>query len=96
MTDSSQENDFEILGCRVKMRPEDSERDTARSVIRFVETEIAALKSARPQLSSTDVAVLVALKIATDKVKMESEFQSAILKLEGTLNKALAQLQEPT
>ena len=96
MADISQVNEIEILGCRVKTRPEDSDKDIADSVIRLVQKEVSELQKARPQLKSVDVAVLVALKIATEKVKMEQDFKSVILKIESSVESALSPMQSPS
>jgi cell division protein ZapA (FtsZ GTPase activity inhibitor) len=94
MTDLSQEIDVEVLGCRIKIRPEDNERDVARAVVQLVQKEVAELKKARPEMRSTDVAVLVALKMATEKVKLEQEFKTTVLRLEGSMEQAMSQLQQ--
>lgn len=93
MTDRGQENEVEILGCRVKTRPEDSDREIAQTVIAQVQNEVAELLKARPSMRQTDVAVLVALKMATEKVKLEQEFKTAVLRLEGSVEQAMSQLQ---
>lgn len=85
----SQEKEFEVLGCKVKYRPENNDDDDSKVVIDFVLREIEALKLSRPLLRDTDVAVLVALKIATEKTKLENEYKSNILKLEQSLESAL-------
>lgn len=96
MTDLSQVSEIEILGCRVKTRAEDSDNDIAESVIRLVQKEVLELQKARPQLKPADVAVLVALKIATEKVKMEQDFKSVILKIESSVENALSPMQSPS
>ncbi len=96
MTDLSQVSEIDILGCRVKTRPGDSDNDIADSVVRMVQKEVLELQKARPQLKSTDVAVLVALKIATEKVKMEQDFKSVILKIESSVESALSPMQSPS
>lgn len=93
MTDKGQENDFEILGCRIKSRPEDSDKEMVRTVVELVQSEVAELLRVRPNMRSTDAAVLVALKMATEKIKLETEFRSAILRLEGSMEQAMSQLQ---
>jgi cell division protein ZapA (FtsZ GTPase activity inhibitor) len=93
MTDRGQENEVEILGCRVKTRPEDDDREIAQTVIAQVQNEVAELLKARPSMRQTDVAVLVALKMATEKVKLEQEFKTAVLRLEGSVEQAMSQLQ---
>jgi cell division protein ZapA (FtsZ GTPase activity inhibitor) len=88
----SQEVEFSVLGCKVKYRPEQNESHIAKAVIDLVLAEIQQLKINRPQLRDTDVAVLVALKIAKEKLQLEEEYKGNILKLEGTLEKALESL----
>jgi cell division protein ZapA (FtsZ GTPase activity inhibitor) len=58
------------------------------------ESIIAAkqLKSKRPMLRDTDVAVLVALKIAMEKLELEDEYKNNIFKLEQSLETALGAL----
>ena len=84
----SQEVEFSVLGCKVKFKPEQNDSHIAKAVIDLVLAEIQQ----RPQLRDTDVAVLVALKMATEKLQLEDEYKGNILKLEGTLEKALESL----
>lgn len=92
MTIKGQENDIEILGCRIKTSSDDTDRDVAQAVISLVQNEVAELQKARPSMRSTDVAVLVALKMATEKVKLENEFKNTVLSLESSMEQALTQL----
>lgn len=85
----SQEKEFSVLGCKVKYRPEQNDSHIAKAVIDLVLSEIQDLKTKRPMLKDTDVAVLVALKIATEKMQLEDEYKSNILKLESSLESAL-------
>ena len=85
----SQEKEFNVLGCKVKYRPEQNDSHNAKAVIDLVLSEIQELKSKRPMLRDTDVAVLVALKMATEKIQIEDEYKSNILKLEASLETAL-------
>ncbi len=93
MTIKGQENDIEILGCRIKTSSDDNDRDVAQTVISLVQNEVAELQKARPSMRSTDVAVLVALKMATEKVKLENEYKNTVLSLESSMEQALTQLQ---
>lgn len=88
----SQEVEFSVLGCKVKYRPEQNDSHIAKAVIDLVLAEVQQLKTTRPQLKDTDVAVLVALKMATEKLQVEDEYKESILKLEGSLEKALESL----
>ncbi len=88
----SQEVEFSVLGCKVKYRPEQNDSHIAKAVIDLVLAEVQQLKTSRPQLKDTDVAVLVALKMATEKLQIEDEYKGCVLKLEGSLEKALESL----
>lgn len=85
----SQEKEFNVLGCKVKYRPEQNDSHTAKAVIDLVIREIEELKLKRPMLRDTDVAVLVALKMATEKMQIEDEYKTNILELEESLETAL-------
>lgn len=85
----SQEQEFNVLGCKVKYRPEQNDSHNAKAVIDLVMSEIQDLKMKRPLLRDTDVAVLVALKIATERMQIEDEYKTNILKLEESLETAL-------
>lgn len=85
----SQEVEFSVLGCKVKYRPEQNDSHIAKAVIDLVLSEVQDLKMKRPMLKDTDVAVLVALKMATEKMQLEDEYKTNILKLESSLESAL-------
>jgi|SRR5665647_23064 len=89
MTEKSQEVEFSVLGCKVKYRPEQNDNNIAKAVIDQVIAEVQQLKDSRPGLRDTDVAVLVALKLATEKRQLEDEYKSNIFKLEESLEAAL-------
>ncbi len=89
MTQTSQETEFNVLGCKVKYRPEQNDIHIAKAVIDLVIAEVAQLKASRPSLRDTDVAVLVALKIATEKLQLEDEYKNNFFKLENSLETAL-------
>lgn len=88
----SQEQEFNVLGCKVTVRPEQNDSHNAKAVIELVLREIEELRLKRPKLRDTDVAVLVALKLATDKLQLEDEYKENILKLEESLKTALQSL----
>lgn len=85
----SQEKEFDVLGCKVKYRPSLNDSHNAKAVIDLVLSEIQELKIKRPMLRDTDVAVLVALKLAAEKLDIEDEYKTNILKLEESLETVL-------
>lgn len=88
----SQEQEFDVLGCKVTYKPERNDSQIAKAVIELVLREIEELRIKRPKLRDTDVAVLVALKLATEKLHLEDEYKANILKLEESLEMALQRL----
>jgi cell division protein ZapA (FtsZ GTPase activity inhibitor) len=92
MTQMSQDVEFNVLGCKVRVRPDQNDSHNAKAVIDRVNAEIEHLKNSRPQLRDTDLAVLVALKIATEKMELEDEYKNTISKLEESLETALQAL----
>jgi cell division protein ZapA (FtsZ GTPase activity inhibitor) len=87
MTKMSQEIEYNVLGCKVRLRPDQTDNRHAKTVIDLVNSEIQELKTSRPMLRDTDLAVLVALKL-----QLEDEFKESLLKLEGSLETALQAL----
>lgn len=85
----SQDTEYNVLGCKVRVKPDQNESANAKAVVELVNAEILALKSNRPQLRDTDLAVLVALKMATEKLQLQDEYKQNILKLEESLETAL-------
>ena len=90
MAEERQEFEFDILGCRVKFRPTDSGLDEAKTVVDLVLGEIQKLKNAKPNLKDTDVAVLVALKIAQEKLQLETDCKNMILSVEEKLQSVVS------
>ncbi len=85
----SQEEEFNVLGCKVKYRPEQNDSQNSKAVIDIVLREVEDLKFKRPMLKDTDVAVLVALKLATERLQIEDEYRTNILRLEASLESVL-------
>lgn len=92
MTQLSQDIEYNVLGCKVRVRPDQNDSHNAKAVVDIVNAEIQQLKINRPQLRDTDVAVLVALKLATEKLQLEDEYKQNIFKLEESLETALQAL----
>ena len=92
----SQEIEYNVLGCKVRVRPDQNDSHNAKAVVDLINAEIQQLKISRPQLRDTDVAVLVALKIATEKMQLEDEYKQNIFKLEESLETALQALNVET
>ncbi len=89
MTQLNRESEFNILGCKVKVLPDSEDGQLASLVVGMVHDEIYQLRAARPGLKDTDVAVLIALKMAKEKLQLENEYRSNIERLESVLNQTV-------
>ena len=97
--DTKRDEEFIILGQKVRLGPRplnDEEENSLSSseVVEEVRDEINKIEEKSPGLSKLQVAVLVALKLGSDKLIMEKELQDNIHKLELTAKDALELINE--
>lgn len=88
--------EFDVLGFKVKVRPEENNGIPAERPIELVRQEARAIAKRFPQLDNGKVATLVALKIATDYLQLDQEFRKGIESLEDDAKAALALIQQVT
>jgi cell division protein ZapA (FtsZ GTPase activity inhibitor) len=81
MTNEFKGFEYNILGCPIRLKDGESDFETARLAVEMVNKEIESLKLKSPNLSNTDIAVLTALKLASDKVHVDDEFKTSLLTL---------------
>ncbi len=97
---SLKDEEFEILGLKLRYTPESSEEGheselNARDVVEYVQSEILKVqKKSQRVLDNTQVAILVALNIAAKKLEQEQDFANNLERVEKTANDALAYLNE--
>jgi cell division protein ZapA (FtsZ GTPase activity inhibitor) len=89
MAFSAPEQDVDILGCQIRLTPHEEEREIAQKVLSEVHSAISAVRLKKPSLTSVEVAVLVALQFASEKVKMEEDFKGSLDFFETSLVKAM-------
>lgn len=94
MTVQSEGLEYNILGCNVRIKQDEADQNNAKQAIDTVNNEINALKLKNPKLKDLDLAVLVALKIASDKNEIESEYKENVFALRSGINDALHFIEE--
>ena len=94
MTVHNEGLEYNILGCTVRVKPEQANRDNAQKAIDSVNEELEALRRANPHLKDLDVAVLIALKFASEKHEIENEFKENVFSLKSGINEALNFIEE--
>ncbi|MBK24028.1 MAG: hypothetical protein CME70_08515 [Halobacteriovorax sp.] len=93
---SEKENlDFDVLGFKVRFRPDQfANAQIAEDIVEYVRSEANKIKDRVPQLDQGQVAILTALQIASEKVSMEAECKDAIETLQLTAGDALKFIEE--
>lgn len=86
--------EFEVLGFRVKLKSEFQGAVDAQKVALLVEDEALKIKAMAPHLENGEIAILVALKLAADKLSIDGEYRDNIEKLHLQVNDALRLIDE--
>lgn len=94
MTESNEGLEFNILGCQIRIKSDQASHQQARRAVDIVNDEIEQLKRSNSKLKEVDVAVLAALKLATDKLDLEHEYKETTQALKAGINDALDFIEE--
>ena len=87
--------DYEILGYKVKLRPQEGEDAISPDdVVQLVRDTSNEILDKAPHLSRGEVALLVALSMAQDKLSLENEFKADLEQLKRTAGDALQFIEE--
>jgi len=87
--------EFDVLGYKIKLKPDESSNDVAPAdVVNYIMHEAEGLLEAQPQLDKGQAAILVALKIASEKLNLEREFRDNVEKMRSTASDALQFIEE--
>lgn len=89
MTVNNKGLEFNILGSQVRLSAQESEDTKARLAIDLVLDEVEKLKGQNSRLKDTDIAVLVALKMASKSIEVEDDFKESVSSLKLGINEAL-------
>lgn len=93
------ELEYDVLGCRIKIRDEELEglgqkNILPSAVVEFVLNEIAQMKSQNAQLDEKQLAVLLALQFAKEKLILESSLDFERKEIYKSANAALRLIEE--
>ena len=94
MTANNEGLEFNILGCQIRIKPDEARDQQAKQAIDIVNQEIENLKRSNPKLKDMDCAVLTALKLASDKLDVETEYKETALALKTGITDALDFIEE--
>ena len=93
MTENKKVLEYKILGSTVRIAS-DTAGDTAVEAVNLVREEIKSLRDSNRVLKDIDIAVLVALKMASERINVSSEYKENILSLRAGVSDALNVVNE--
>ena len=86
---------FEVLGQKIKLKNDESLDGIGPSdIVGYVQSEALKIISSSPGLGQSQVAVLLALKLAGEKLALEKEYRENINLLRRTAVDALQYIEE--
>ena len=86
---------FEVLGQKLKLKKNEKLEGIGPSdIVGFVQAEASKLINQSPELNLSQVAVLLALKFAGEKLALEKEYRENIYLLRTTAVDALQYIEE--
>ncbi|PIP95002.1 MAG: hypothetical protein COW00_18095 [Bdellovibrio sp. CG12_big_fil_rev_8_21_14_0_65_39_13] len=89
------ELEFDVLGYKVRMKDDGSDRRTSPSkAVELVLERARSILDRYPSLDRGKVAVLVALELAADKLDLENEYREDIEKLHQTTTEAIQFIED--
>lgn len=80
--------EFDIFGHKVRFTPKGDESVDAQRVVELLTREAAAISENGYQGDSR-TALLVALKLANDKLQLEKDYQKNLEELQGSIGEAM-------
>lgn len=80
---------FDILGFQLKLKSSGSGKSDPREVADLVRKEADKISSHSPNLNRGEVAILVALKMAQDRLDIEMEYRDNVERFSSTAEDAL-------
>lgn len=87
--------EFDVLGLKVKLRDSETPQGVSpKDIIDLVTKESNKILDKNPGLNSGQVAVLVALQLASERLTIEKQYQSDIEKFEQVASSALQYIEE--
>ncbi len=95
MNDKTDGLEFDVLGFCVKFRPSgDTKQVSPQKAVELVLKEANDIRSTGPRLDNGQLATLVALRLASENLELQKEYQKNIDQLQKSAIQALHSLEE--
>jgi cell division protein ZapA (FtsZ GTPase activity inhibitor) len=86
--------EFEILGQRLKFKADGADSCSPEQVVALVKSEIERIQTLRTGLNDTQLAILAALKIASEKIEADRDYKNHLGQLKSSARDALTLIEE--
>lgn len=89
------EKEHDVLGFRIKVHPNEEQKAKVPSqrVIDFVQDRVEQVKRKFPHLDNAQIAVLVAMNCARERLEIEDEYRENIESIELSATQALNMIE---
>ncbi len=95
MENKTDVKEIELLGYKIKLRPDEDENGIEpQEVIEYVRKQAQIIKERSAHLDNAQVALLVALQIGSERLKLDKEYRENIDKLHNSAKDALQYIEE--
>lgn len=86
--------EYDILGYKVKLQGNANEVISPEEVVRYVRSQASTFRDRMPNLSAGEAILLVALKLAQDKMELENEYRKEIDQFRANADDVLKYIDE--
>ncbi len=89
MSSKESNQDFEVLGTKISVRPTETKNGaSAEDVVAYISERANNIKDSNPSLGKSETAILLALELAHQKLSLEKEYKEQISKFESAAKDA--------
>jgi hypothetical protein len=86
---------YEVLGQRLKLKKDEKLEGIGPSdIVGYVQSEALKIMNTTPHLNQNQIAVLLVLKLAGERLSLEKEYRENIKQLRSTAAEALQFIEE--
>lgn len=86
--------EFNVLGYKVKFNSENEGEVAASRIVSLVLEEAEAIRAKAPNLENGQIAILTALKIASEKIASEDDYKKTVNEIQSNALHALNLIEE--
>lgn len=94
MENNRKDLEFDVLGYNIRLKHDEESSVSPQEIIEYVRTQAEKVQERSPNLDRGQIAILVALGLAVDKMTLEKEFRDRLDTLHTSAIDALTFIEE--